>query len=229
VLRPNGKKYYKFSDGSLVRIDSATMNVYGYGVPYECLTDSLLARKNDTVRICQNWPGVITDTAHVMFAGTDRRRLRLREFFIGEFYHDLAEGLGLYYKRTCEGSGTRDTLNGCIINGIQYGILLGTIGIKPVSTEIPADFKLYQNYPNPFNPTTKLRFGVPSSVRRGAGVVLLVIYDILCREVRTLINKVLQPGTYEVTFDGENLPSGVYYYSLIAGSYKETKKMVLLR
>ena len=108
------------------------------------------------------------------------------------------------------------------------------IGIKPISTEIPDKFSLSQNYPNPFNPTTKIRFDVPSLTRRGAGVVVLKVYDALGREVQTLVNEPLQPGTYEVewpaaTGDGSNFASGIYYYSLETGDFKDSKKMVLIK
>jgi len=104
------------------------------------------------------------------------------------------------------------------------------IGIQPISTEVPERFILYQNYPNPFNPSTKIRFSIPllRGVSEGRGV-LLVIYDILGRELTTLINEQLTPGIYEVEFDGTNYSSGVYYYKLESGTYTETKKMLLIK
>ena len=110
-----------------------------------------------------------------------------------------------------------------------------TVGIKPIHNFVPNIFSLSQNYPNPFNPTTKIKFdiakfhsfgGVPEG--RG-GLVSLKIYDITGREIETLVNEALQPGTYEVTFDGSKLTSGVYFYQLTSGNYKETKKLLLLK
>ena len=106
------------------------------------------------------------------------------------------------------------------------------IGVNNISSEIPNSYMLYQNYPNPFNPVTKIKFELPKSTH-----VKLIIYDVLGREVATLINERLAPGTYEVNWDGTNYPSGVYFYKLIVldpstGSglrYSETKKMVLLK
>jgi hypothetical protein len=66
-------------------------------------------------------------------------------------------------------------------------------------------------------------------VRRQTSDVKLVIYDILGKEISTLVNESLQPGSYEVTFDGSNLPSGIYFYQLRAGDYIETKKLILLK
>ena len=106
------------------------------------------------------------------------------------------------------------------------------IGIQPISNEVPNRFSLSQNYPNPFNPTTKIRFSIPLSrgLSEGRGVLTqLIIYDILGREVATLVNEQLNPGTYEVDFDGSSYTSGLYFYKLSTESYTETKKMVLLK
>ncbi len=88
------------------------------------------------------------------------------------------------------------------------------------------NFKLLQNYPNPFNPTTKIIFEVPMT---RDGIVTLKVYDVLGREVATILNEDKRAGEYEVEFNGENLVSGIYFYSLISGSFHDTKKMILLR
>ncbi len=95
----------------------------------------------------------------------------------------------------------------------------------------PYKIKLYQNYPNPFNPTTKIKITIPKVVdaKFASSKIKLVVYDILGREVATLVNKHLTPGNYEVEFNAEGLSSGVYYYRLEAGGYSQTKKMILLR
>ena len=104
-----------------------------------------------------------------------------------------------------------------------------TIGIKNIGSEIPKRFNLEQNYPNPFNPTTKIKFDIPSDVKRKTLNVKLTIYDVLGREIQTLVNEKLQPGSYEVTFDGSNLSSGIYFYQLKAGNNIETIKMLLIK
>jgi photosystem II stability/assembly factor-like uncharacterized protein len=102
-------------------------------------------------------------------------------------------------------------------------------GIKQIGSEIPILFSLSQNYPNPFNPTTKIQFSIPPSKGvRGMGVILF-IYDVLGREVATLVNEQLKPGSYEVEWDGSNYPSGVYFYKLITESFSNTKRMVLIK
>jgi len=95
----------------------------------------------------------------------------------------------------------------------------------------PYEFRLYQNYPNPFNPTTVIRFSVESANgRMGDPVkVTLKVYDILGREVRTLVNENLPEGSYEVTWDATNMPSGVYFYRMTAGTFVQTRRMVLMR
>ncbi|MCB0752456.1 MAG: T9SS type A sorting domain-containing protein, partial [Ignavibacteriae bacterium] len=77
-----------------------------------------------------------------------------------------------------------------------------------------------------FNPTTTIKYSIPSEITDRA---LLKIYDILGREVITLVNEVKKPGTYEVKFDASNLSSGIYFYTLKAGSFYSTKKMMLLK
>jgi hypothetical protein len=129
--------------------------------------------------------------------------------------------------------------NGLILKTTTGGI----IGIKTISGSIPSEYYLYQNYPNPFNPTTMIKFEIPNSrLRRGYGgqakflkagetnpKTEIRIYDVLGKEVVTLVNSELQPGTYEVDWDASNYPSGVYYYRLFTENYSETKKMILVK
>jgi len=88
----------------------------------------------------------------------------------------------------------------------------------------PAAFYLSQNYPNPFNPSTKIDYSVPQ-----ASKVSLKVYDILGREVALLVNEYKEIGTYNVRFDASNLPGGIYFYTISAGSFIETKKMSLVK
>ena len=93
----------------------------------------------------------------------------------------------------------------------------------------PDGFMLSQNYPNPFNPVTNIRFDIPPPKGDRGRMVRVIIYDLLGREVATLVNEHLNPGTYEVSWDGSNYPSGVYYYKLVTDSFTETRKMVLIK
>jgi hypothetical protein len=85
-------------------------------------------------------------------------------------------------------------------------------------------FSLNQNYPNPFNPTTVISFQL--SV---AGQVVLKVYDVMGREVQTLVNESLKPGTYQASFDGSTLNSGVYFYKISAGEFTDTKRMLMIK
>lgn len=94
--------------------------------------------------------------------------------------------------------------------------------------DVPINFFLEQNYPNPFNPVTTIKFFIPSVDAYYASTTLRV-YDILGNEITTLVSGIRQPGIHEVEFKGENLPSGVYYYTLTSGDFRETKKMLLIK
>lgn len=98
------------------------------------------------------------------------------------------------------------------------------VGIEPVGNIIPRVYELSQNYPNPFNPATTIKFSIPKG-----GFVELKIYDLLGREVATLVQDPFDAGTYEVTFEASKLSSGIYFYTINSGSFSETKKMMLIK
>jgi hypothetical protein len=102
-----------------------------------------------------------------------------------------------------------------------------------VSVDIPdkpiRSFLLSQNFPNPFNPTTIIQYSIPRNHKSNGQLVRLVVFDILGREVYTLVNKKQTEGNYSVNFDASKLASGIYYYTLSASGFSESKKMVLLR
>ncbi|HMS33621.1 MAG TPA: T9SS type A sorting domain-containing protein [Ignavibacteria bacterium] len=110
----------------------------------------------------------------------------------------------------------KDYYNDCFSNIV--------IGIYDNTSSIPEGFVLYQNYPNPFNPVTNLEFGIPD-----LGFVLLKVYDMLGKEVKTLVNENLKAGKYKIEFDGSNLPSGIYFYKIETGNFITTKKMLLIK
>jgi len=99
--------------------------------------------------------------------------------------------------------------------------------ILPVEGElilIADNFKLFQNYPNPFNPSTRISYQIPQQK-----FVTIKVYDILSNEIAVLVNEEKSAGSYEIEFHASSLPSGVYFYQLIAGNFVETKKMILLK
>ena len=91
-------------------------------------------------------------------------------------------------------------------------------------TELPISYSLSQNYPNPFNPTTLINYSLPKS-----GFAQLKVYDMLGREVATLVNKEQSTGNYKIELNASHLTSGIYFYRLQSGSFTETKKFILLR
>jgi hypothetical protein len=138
-------------------------------------------------------------------------------------------------------SGSR-TLQGVMEEELELiGPLEGYIGMtvkeaagkiigQPISTHVqekedfPLVYQLQQNYPNPFNPSTTIRYSIGDPE-----FVTLTVYDITGRRVATLVREEKSPGVYEARFDARNLASGVFYYTIKAGLYSETMKMVLLK
>ena len=102
------------------------------------------------------------------------------------------------------------------------------ISVHKIETELPGKYELYQNYPNPFNPNTIIRFQIKKSE-----FVSLKVYDILGKEIITLVNEKLNAGTYEIPFSinqytNYQFTSGVYFYRIEAGDFVTTKKMILM-
>ena len=97
-------------------------------------------------------------------------------------------------------------------------------GNNEITTSLPTEFSLSQNYPNPFNPSTVINYELPSS-----NFVTLKIYDLVGKEVATLMNEKLDAGRYTATFNGSNLASGMYFYKISAGNFTFVKKMVLIK
>jgi len=99
-----------------------------------------------------------------------------------------------------------------------------TTGINNQGLEIPNTFSLYQNFPNPFNPVTSIKYGISKN-----SLVRIIVYDILGKEVQTLINENKPAGNYILDWNASNYPSGVYFYRIRAGNYIKTMKMILLK
>jgi photosystem II stability/assembly factor-like uncharacterized protein len=119
-------------------------------------------------------------------------------------------------------------LNNFIFNGTQNSVfrrpINELIGIQQISGEVPKGFSLSQNYPNPFNPSTNIQFQLPNS-----GFVKLTVFDLLGREIETLVNEKLYAGVYNVDWDASRYPSGVYFYKITAKDYLGTRRMVLIK
>ena len=99
-----------------------------------------------------------------------------------------------------------------------------TISDAKSENNLPSSYSLYQNYPNPFNPSTKIKYSIPLE-----GNVKLIVYDILGKEVKSLVNEYKKAGSYEIQFNSLALPSGIYFYKILSGRFFATRKMVLVK
>jgi hypothetical protein len=106
-------------------------------------------------------------------------------------------------------------------NNSEVEIIITSVSYE---NEIPKSFILYQNYPNPFNPATTIEFDIPERT-----LVKLIIHDALGHEIKVLLDKDLEPGRYKVDFIADNLPSGIYLYTLKTPKYTKTNKMLLIK
>jgi hypothetical protein len=147
----------------------------------------------------------------------------------GVFYLDFGRGGGFDFEKLgarVRFKVLREVKEGMIVRLKLYdeGLKLFERSYRISFEEVPTEYALYQNYPNPFNPTTTIEFDIPEKTN-----VKLVIYDILGREVETLIDKELEPGKYKLNFTATNLPSGVYFYTLKTPKFTKTNKMLLIK
>jgi hypothetical protein len=203
------------SQTSYENIDSISSQVNDLSLI--CLNDTLHKRRLNMVTSNVRW-GVWCLDKSFNWNGGPAGRVRQYSQYFGLSFSGYGETNPLVYN-----------LRGCIIDGVLYGDTNTFLGINQIGNEVPEEFSLSQNYPNPFNPTTRFGFRIADF-----GLVRLTLFDVLGKEVSVLVNQQLSPGTYEVDFDGTNLPSGVYYYRLDASAslgitYTETRKMVLIR
>ncbi len=133
-------------------------------------------------------------------------------FFSAYSIYDIAIKFNYVYAGTISGSVWRRVYSNMIA------------GVQQTSSITPAAFLLNQNYPNPFNPETKINFSIPKTSN-----TVLKVFNTNGTEVQTLVNQNLQAGTYSVEFGNTNLTSGIYFYTLTSGEFKETKKMILVK
>ncbi len=101
------------------------------------------------------------------------------------------------------------------------------VGTGGTSQNLPQEYYLEQNYPNPFNPETKIKFAIPYT--SGSLRTTLKIYDAIGREIETLLDEELTPGTHQLDWNASAYPSGVYFYTLSSGSFSQTRKMLMIK
>lgn len=255
----NSHKYYYCSNfpypgSGWFRIDSVTGSFMQYSSVNPCpqylnerLIDSLAARNIGFASNSCNAGILLNDTNEVLIFGVERKSKCFgmpgyHTMFLERYTYDIGLSTFTYCFYQPYGCYTYN-LTGAVINSVVYGDTSGAsalVGIVSIDNTVPTEYSLSQNYPNPFNPQTKIKFSIPLS--RGVtdmgngrpaadrGVfVSLIIYDLLGREIATLVNEELRLGTYEADWDASKFSSGVYFYKLITNEFSETKKMVLMK
>ncbi len=222
----NGGLYY--TTLGFYRIDSLTGNLLQYdsATNVECVLDSLRSQTNDSTRTCgSRWFKCSVGTYPIFSQNPPAKSFGFSNYFESGGGHTYAMNFGKVYAYTIVPSVISTwRLYGCIINGVLSGDTTLYLGVNKISTDVPQSFSLSQNFPNPFNPNTKIKFQIAK-----LGNAMLTIYDALGREVTTLVNEQLQPGTYEAEWDASNYPSGIYFYKLESTGFSQTKKLVLIK
>ncbi|MBZ0202187.1 MAG: T9SS type A sorting domain-containing protein [Ignavibacteria bacterium] len=213
-----------FSDyyyNSLFFLNSNTGWVVGFNDKVFRTTNA--GTKWDTV---SNTPGICINFVNSMTGWTGGDN--------GDIYKTTNGGLN-FYQQTIPVMGGFFTdinfVNDTVGWAIDVFVILKTtngggefVGINPLSNEIPENCILHQNYPNPFNPNTTIEFEIPKVEN-----VKLIVYDILGKEIETIMDRKLKAGKYTAIFNGDKLSSGIYFYTLIINNMKLTKKMNLIK
>jgi hypothetical protein len=216
-----------FATQSMIRLSTGNGLVYGFTRPFDnangiSLMNFNSASSNATVTLT----GI--GTPNIQFAGGVQDG---KTYYMNDVYNDTSYAITFLggsadFSASLPAYGSAIYVLSDSLIKLKVPSLTGVDERLPLST-MPTQFALDQNYPNPFNPTTTIRFAIPagkSHVR-----TQLKIYDMLGREVATVTDGDKEAGTYQVTFDASSLTSGVYFYRMSAGSFLETKKMLLLR
>ncbi len=201
------------STGDVLRIDDLSS-----GETY--LVDNIYAGIGDTISISNNRYLLYCDKIVV---------LSIRDTVINNFQTTIREVVGLpsnsklYFARNIGmlGSGKNYWVDTAIVNG---NVFSNITDVKENYKHIINEFVLYQNYPNPFNPTTTINYALLKP-----GFVAIKLYDVMGREIKTLLSEEKSRGSYSLQFDASNLSSGIYFYKMIANGFIQTKKMILLK
>ncbi len=217
--------FSKWFGSEFLRKDGFRVFQYSLSDSMEYLRFNFSAVKGDTIAVyptaTYSNTMVLENTEMSPLFGLSRRTETYQGVLPGSrvFQAGVADSIGI----TKEGDGLsyEKSLVGAKINGVTYGTILGVNTQKQIS---PLKFSLSQNYPNPFNPTTNFQFTIGSFEP-----VTLKIFDILGREVATVIDQRLAPGEHSAKWDAGKFTSGVYFYQLKAGGFVQSKKMILLK
>jgi len=213
----NTQGYYKISRVNPVFVGSNNESMFGIWIYGELSGNILEYWFKDSENNVYSYQ---IDTLN--FTGWKMKDVKLSNISLGNL---TFEGIGIKQVTSANTSGT------IYIDNAQYDF---TTLVENDINNIPIEYLLLQNYPNPFNPSTTIKYSIPSQktpLLRGVGgvFVTLKIYDILGREVETLVNKQQKACNYEVNFDASNLSSGIYFYRLQSVDFVESKKMILIK
>ena len=240
TIAANSKHYFKVNDETiwetsvLERVDTTDGKVYRYyedpALPdNEYVAYDLLAEVGDTIssfRMGFNTVLFTTMYAEATFEkwGQTKPKKVFEEYTLHPPIFSITQGFGvdsIYFY--FDFGDTWITLKGCIIDGVIYGDTT-IVDVEDEGEPIVNEFRLEQNYPNPFNPKTNIQYAISNRQ-----FVTIKVYDILGNEIAILVDEEKPAGEYEVEFNASSLPSGVYVYQLKAGSFIQTKKMILLK
>jgi hypothetical protein len=199
---------------------------------FESFLMDLIAEVGDTIPF--SFGTVLESEEPIIQFGvsSSKRTFRVLPSFGQQF--ELVKGFGLVYDTVWTSINYAGRLLGCVIDGVIYGDTL-TVGVEDEENLNATSFILEQNYPNPFNPTTKIKFTIPGRTEYYSvpQIITLKVYDVLGNEIATLVNEEKPTGEYEVEFNPESSikqpASGIYFYQLKAGSFIQTKKMLMIK
>jgi hypothetical protein len=240
TVMPNGKKYcaverhFNFPESFYPQIQYERIDSNGTTWFYDSTSTTELTMEEFSLPVGTPWTSYrksdIGDPAKITWSGKLLTELSgdslvvTRVDYTFRYGEDtairFARGIGIIWEEF-ELRGPM-TLTGATVNNKVYGTLVA-VGDR-FDVAVPSTFSLSQNFPNPFNPTTTIWYVIPSRA-----LVSLKVYNLLGREVRTLVQQVQGPGRYSASFEAEHLPSGVYFYRLMCGIQSTTKPMLLLK
>ncbi|MDE3057712.1 MAG: T9SS type A sorting domain-containing protein [Bacteroidota bacterium] len=225
VVFNEGKPAVLFYNGSVKIADRSAFGI----MPAQLQFHTATASASDSNIVTITNAGTAALTYSFFFAGKGASKFSAAPSSDSVSAHDSVK-IKIYYKPTAIGV---DTAYALVNTNDPYSsqatvTLIGKAGVTavqlPSGSQAPVSYSLAQNYPNPFNPTTQIRFEIPIS-----GFVTLKVFDVLGREVATLVNEQQSPGTHEVSFDAGNFSSGIYFYTIRVGEYSAVRKMLLLK
>lgn len=228
TLMPNGLTYTQINGelfNGYFRKEESKVFLYNISLNNESLLYNFSLITGDTVSIDINGADTIITT--VFEEGTGEI-FGLQQYYMA-FLTEHSSSTAYEIKYITDGFGFTAYngevlvygLTGAIINGIQYGVINQ---VSNTEENFPNIYQLMQNFPNPFNPVTTIKYSIPKTSK-----ISLVVYDVLGREITTLVNEEKLAGNYTVQFDGANFSSGVYFYVMRADNFTDTKKFVLLK